>query len=196
MRIFSAARWAFPLYLLVFTVFIIPITLAGLKLLPSGVFSGDTFVLALPMQHGYDWLTVLAFLGGFSAATGMVIVACVALSTMISNEIVMPALLQDQVAGLVGAQRLLEVAYSHSSRVHYRYYGPRVLLLPGTGSSRLRSPVSGCCHSLLPRSSCRSSCWVCTGNVQRASELSRADDRFRPVGIHAVSSYPGQVGRI
>ena len=95
-----ATRWAFPLYLLVFTVFIVPITLAGLKLLPSGVFSGDMFVLALPMEHGSDWLTILAFLGGFSAATGMVIVACVALSTMISNEIVMPALLHIKALGL------------------------------------------------------------------------------------------------
>lgn len=95
-----ATRWAFPLYLLVFTLFIIPITLAGLKMLPSGVFSGDTFVLALPMYHGHDWLTILAFLGGFSAATGMVIVACVALSTMISNEIVMPALLHIKSLGL------------------------------------------------------------------------------------------------
>ena len=96
----KATRWAFPLYLLVFTVLIVPITLAGLKTLPSGVFSGDTFVLALPMEHGRDWLTVLAFLGGFSAATGMVIVACVALSTMISNEIVMPALLRIKALGL------------------------------------------------------------------------------------------------
>ena len=96
----NAARWAFPLYLLVFTVLIVPITLAGLKMLPSGVFSGDTFVLALPMEHGRDWLTILAFLGGFSAATGMVIVACVALSTMVSNEIVMPALLRIKALGL------------------------------------------------------------------------------------------------
>jgi Na+/proline symporter len=96
----NAARWAFPLYLLVFTLFIIPVTLAGLKLLPSGMYSGDTFVLALPMQHGNHWLTILAFLGGFSAATGMVIVACVALSTMISNEIVMPALLRFKKLGL------------------------------------------------------------------------------------------------
>jgi len=95
-----STRWAFPLYLLIFSVFIIPITLAGLKLLPSGAFSGDTFVLALPMQNGETWLTVLAFLGGFSAATGMVIVACVALSTMISNEIVMPLLLRIKILGL------------------------------------------------------------------------------------------------
>ena len=96
----SATRWAFPLYLLVFTVFIVPITLAGLKMLPSGAFSGDTFVLGLPMEYGGDWLTILAFLGGFSAATGMVIVACVALSTMISNEIVMPTLLRIKALGL------------------------------------------------------------------------------------------------
>jgi Na+/proline symporter/signal transduction histidine kinase len=94
------ARWAFPLYLLIFTMFIVPITLAGLKMLPSGAFAGDSFVLALPMEHGNHWLTILAFLGGFSAATGMVIVACVALSTMISNEIVMPALLRIKMLGL------------------------------------------------------------------------------------------------
>ncbi|MEM9333849.1 MAG: NahK/ErcS family hybrid sensor histidine kinase/response regulator [Pseudomonadota bacterium] len=90
----DATRWAFPLYLLVFSVLVIPITLAGLTLLPEGAFRGDTFVLALPMQQGTDWLTVLAFIGGFSAATGMVIVACVALATMVSNELVMPAVLR------------------------------------------------------------------------------------------------------
>jgi Na+/proline symporter/signal transduction histidine kinase len=95
-----AARWAFPLYLLIFSVFIVPITLAGLKMLPVGAFAGDSFVLALPMEHGNDWLTILAFLGGFSAATGMVIVACVALSTMVSNEIVIPALLRIKMLGL------------------------------------------------------------------------------------------------
>ncbi len=94
------ARWLFPLYLLVFCIFILPITYAGMQLLPAGVYSGDSFVLALPMQNGAHWLTVLAFLGGFSAATGMVIVACVALSTMISNEIVMPMLLRIKSLGL------------------------------------------------------------------------------------------------
>ena len=93
-------RWTFPLYLLIFSAFIIPITLAGLKALPPGEFSGDAFVLALPMQGEHTLLTVLAFLGGFSAATGMVIVASVALSTMISNEIVMPALMSIKMLGL------------------------------------------------------------------------------------------------
>ena len=96
----QVARWAFPLYLLVFTVFIVPITLAGLKLLPAGAYASDAFVLALPMEFGTDTLTVLAFIGGFSAATSMVIVACVALSTMISNELLMPALLRIKALGL------------------------------------------------------------------------------------------------
>jgi Na+/proline symporter/signal transduction histidine kinase len=96
----NMARWAFPLYLLVFTVFIVPIALAGLELLPAGAFDGDAFVLALPMQSGQNLLTILAFLGGFSAATSMVIVACVALSTMVSNELVMPALLRIKALGL------------------------------------------------------------------------------------------------
>ena len=95
-----STRWGFPLYLLVFCIFIVPITLAGLKVLPPGAFSGDSFVLALPMQSEQNWLTILAFLGGFSAATGMVIVASVALSTMISNEIVMPMLLRIRMLGL------------------------------------------------------------------------------------------------
>jgi Na+/proline symporter len=93
-------RWSFPLYLLVFSAFVIPITIAGLKMLPPGEFNGDAFVLALPMQGEHTLLTMLAFLGGFSAATSMVIVASVALSTMISNEIVIPALMSIKMLGL------------------------------------------------------------------------------------------------
>ena len=94
-----SARWMFPLYLALFCLFVVPITLAGLRFLPPGLFPGDTYVLALPMQGGQDWLTALAFLGGFSAATGMVIVASVTLSTMVSNEIVMPLLLRANALG-------------------------------------------------------------------------------------------------
>ena len=93
-------RWSFPLYLLIFSAFVIPITIAGLKVLPPGEFNGDAFVLALPMQGEHTLLTMLAFLGGFSAATSMVIVASVALSTMISNEIVIPALMSIKMLGL------------------------------------------------------------------------------------------------
>ncbi|QJQ96790.1 MULTISPECIES: NahK/ErcS family hybrid sensor histidine kinase/response regulator [Halomonadaceae] len=88
----AKARWLFPLYLLIFGFFVLPIAAAGLTMFPSGDIEPDTFVLAIPMAAGNDLLTLLTFIGGFSAATGMVIVATVAVSIMISNEIVIPAL--------------------------------------------------------------------------------------------------------
>jgi len=88
------ARWLFPLYLLVFSLLVVPIALAGMERLGGGDFNADTFVLTLPMSEGQGWLTMLSFLGGFSAATGMVIVATVALATMVSNDLLVPVLLR------------------------------------------------------------------------------------------------------
>ena len=83
------ASWLFPLYLLLITLFVLPIAIGGLSLLPKGS-NPDMFVLTLPMWAGHNLVALLAFLGGFSSATSMVIVACIALSTMISNHLVMP----------------------------------------------------------------------------------------------------------
>ena len=88
----AKARWLFPLYLLAFAFFILPLAAAGLTLFADTDIEPDTYVLALPMAADSTWLTLLTFIGGFSAATGMVIVAAVAVSIMISNEIVIPAL--------------------------------------------------------------------------------------------------------
>ena len=88
-RHLRTASWLFPLYLLLITLFVLPIAITGLSLLPSGS-SPDMFVLTLPMWAGQNAVALLAFLGGFSSATSMVIVACIALSTMISNHLVMP----------------------------------------------------------------------------------------------------------
>lgn len=88
------ARWLFPVYLLTFTLLVVPIALAGMERLGGGAFNADTFVLTLPMSEGQGWLTMLSFLGGFSAATGMVIVATVALATMVSNDLLVPLLLR------------------------------------------------------------------------------------------------------
>jgi len=87
------ARWLFPLYLIAIALFIVPVAVAGLITFGDSV-EADTFMLSLPMFANQEWLTLLAMLGGFSAATGMVIVASVALSIMVSNDIVMPALLR------------------------------------------------------------------------------------------------------
>lgn len=87
------ARWWFSLYLALICLVVVPIAAAAIAAgAGSGSVSPDSFVLWLPLSTGHDWLALLAYLGGFSAATGMVIVATVALSTMVSNDLVLPAL--------------------------------------------------------------------------------------------------------
>jgi Na+/proline symporter/signal transduction histidine kinase len=93
-----AARWVFPAYLLLFAALIVPIALAGLSQFAGQEVNPDTYVLSLPIAFDQEALTILAFLGGFSAATGMVIVATVALAIMVSNDIVMPLLLRSGLA--------------------------------------------------------------------------------------------------
>ncbi|MEJ2400519.1 MAG: PAS domain-containing hybrid sensor histidine kinase/response regulator [Xanthomonadales bacterium] len=97
-RELALARWLFPAYLAVFVVLIMPIALAGLEQFEGQAVHPDTYMLALPLALDQDALSVLAFLGGFSAASGMVIVATVALAIMISNDIVMPLLLRSGLA--------------------------------------------------------------------------------------------------
>jgi len=86
------ARWVFPIYLAVFTVCVVPVALAGLGSNLGELHQPDDFVLTLPLENGATWLAILAFLGGLSAATAMVIVSSIALATMITNDLVMPAL--------------------------------------------------------------------------------------------------------
>jgi len=90
----SRARWLFPLYLIAINLFVIPIALAGLVVFPFGAVNSDMYVLALPIEGNAPLLSVAVFVGGLSAATAMVIVECVALSVMVSNDIVVPLVLQ------------------------------------------------------------------------------------------------------
>lgn len=83
------AAWAFPTYLMLMSLFVVPIAAVGLEMMPEGA-NPDLFVLTLPLMDGRDGLAILSFLGGFSSATSMVIVAAIALSTMVSNHVVMP----------------------------------------------------------------------------------------------------------
>jgi PAS domain S-box-containing protein len=84
------ARWILPLYLGMFSVLVVPIVALAAS---SGHTAGaDTLILRLPLAYGAPWLSVLVFLGGLSAATAMVVVASIALSTMISNDIAVPLL--------------------------------------------------------------------------------------------------------
>ncbi len=88
------AAWMFPIYLVLINLFVVPIALAGLLSFPSASVDSDMFVLALPLQTGSYVLTIAAFVGGLSAATAMVIVESVALSIMVSNDLIMPLVLQ------------------------------------------------------------------------------------------------------
>ena len=88
------AIWLFPLYLLAINIFVLPIAFAGMLQFADGSIDADTFVLTLPMAGKQQLLTLFVYLGGVSAATGMVIVETIALSTMICNDLVMPVLLR------------------------------------------------------------------------------------------------------
>ena len=88
------AVWLFPLYLLLINIFVLPLALGGLLHFDGQGVNPDTFVLTLPLARGAESLALLAFIGGLSAATGMVIVETIALSTMVCNDLVMPILLR------------------------------------------------------------------------------------------------------
>ncbi|MBK6869429.1 MAG: sodium:solute symporter [Burkholderiales bacterium] len=109
-RHLRTAGWAFPTYLMLASLFTVPIALYGLTALPAGS-NPDMFVLTIPMAGGQSGLALFAFIGGFSSATSMIIVAAIALSIMISNHILLPLVLRHtgamQLTGDQGIARLL-----------------------------------------------------------------------------------------
>lgn len=131
------AAWLFPLYLVAINIFVIPIAVAGLLLLPKGA-DGDTFVLALPVAAGSPFFALIAFLGGLSASTAMVIVECIALSIMVCNNLVVPLLLRRQVERaslhqdmgetLILIRRLAIVFVLALAYAYYRMIGASVAL--------------------------------------------------------------------
>jgi len=88
------AAWLFPVYLIVINLFVAPIAIAGLVAFPAGSVDADSFVLALPVASGHKFIVLVAFIGGLSAATAMVIVETVALSIMVCNNLVVPLVLR------------------------------------------------------------------------------------------------------
>jgi len=85
------ASWGLPLYLLLINLFVIPIALAGLTLgYPAQ--QGDTFVLQLPLDSGASLITLAAFIGGVAAATGMITISSMTLSTMTVNHLLLPVM--------------------------------------------------------------------------------------------------------
>ena len=104
-RQLALASWAFPAYLFLMCLFVIPIALFGLASLGPDA-NPDMFVLTVPLSQGYDSLAILAFLGGFSSATSMVIVAALALATMVSNHLVLPVILAGKQSQILSSSDL------------------------------------------------------------------------------------------
>lgn len=85
------AIWLFPLYMLAINIFVLPIAMAG-HLMIGDASDADMYVLSLPLRLDQQLLSVLVYIGGFSAATSMIIVETIALATMVSNHLVLPLL--------------------------------------------------------------------------------------------------------
>lgn len=87
------AKWLFPLYLFIINIFVLPIALAGMAK-PDLLASADLLLLTLPLSENANLIAVIVFLGGFAAATGMIMISAMTLSTMLTNHILMPAIIQ------------------------------------------------------------------------------------------------------
>ena len=119
-------------YLVLINLFVMPIAMAGLLTFPAGT-DGDMFVLALPLKAHSELFALIAFVGGLSAATAMVIVESVALAIMVSNDIVMPLVLKRRAAGsggpsnagaqLLTVRRIAIFAILFLAYVYYRSAG-------------------------------------------------------------------------
>lgn len=127
------AMWRFPAYLFAINIFVIPIAFAGILL--NGSNSGaDFFVLTVPMDSGHHWLAILAFIGGFSAAAGMVIAESVATSTMILNHLIMPLLLRLKIrnsfsAILLALKRISIFAVIFLGYLYFKIIGDTFMLV-------------------------------------------------------------------
>lgn len=89
-RHIKTAIWLFPLYLLLFNLFVYPIAWGGNVLFEGQNSNADTYSLLIPQFFDNKILTVLVFLGGFSAAISMIVVSSISLSTMLSNNLLIP----------------------------------------------------------------------------------------------------------
>ncbi len=140
-RHLKRAAWVFPLYLLLINLFVLPIALAGRLSLGADA-NAEGFVLTLPLAAEHEALALLAFVGGLSAATGMVIVEAIAVSTMVCNDLVMPLLLRtrrlqaarathggDLTGFLLGIRRVAIVVILLLGYLYYRLAGDAYALV-------------------------------------------------------------------
>lgn len=132
-----AAGFLLPVYLIAINIFVIPVAAAGLITF-GGMGDADLYVLTLPLEAGLPFVTLMTFIGGFSAATAMVIVESVALSIMISNDIVLPLFLRRKLASHAGAQQDLT-----RTLLNIRRAAIFAVMLLGYGYYRMADSQSG-----------------------------------------------------
>ncbi len=123
-RQLAASRWQYPLYLIAINIFVLPIAMAGNHIFPGGGVNADTYILSIPLFTQQEFLSILVFIGGLAAATSMVIIAAIVLSTMVSTEIITPLLLK-----LNKAQADDQAAYSHRLLIYRRTAIAVIMLL-------------------------------------------------------------------
>jgi Na+/proline symporter/nitrogen-specific signal transduction histidine kinase len=138
-RHLKRAVWVFPLYLLLINLFVLPIAMGGLLIFGQGSMDPETFILSIPLASGQTGLALVAFVGGLSAATGMVIVEAIAVSTMVCNDLVMPLLLRwksmhgragsDLTGWLLGIRRAAIVAIMVLGYVYFHLAGEAYALV-------------------------------------------------------------------
>jgi len=132
-----AAGFLLPVYLIAINIFVIPVAAAGLITF-GGMGDADLYVLTLPLEAGLPFVTLLTFIGGFSAATAMVIVESVALSIMISNDIVIPLFLRRKLVSTPAGQKDLT-----RTLLNIRRASIFAVMLLGYGYYRMADSQSG-----------------------------------------------------
>ncbi|MEO0339876.1 MAG: sensor histidine kinase, partial [Bacteroidota bacterium] len=152
------ASWLFPLYLLLINIFVLPIALGGLLSFEAGQVAPDSFVLNLPLKYGKTYLALFVALGGFAAATSMVIVSVTALSIMVSNNLVLPLLLHpnrfgksfqgDLTKPLIAIRRIailmiLLIAYGYFRSIAQNYSLVSIGLISFVGIAQFAPSVLG-----------------------------------------------------
>lgn len=122
----NKAIWLFPLYLFLINLLVLPIALAGQLSFQSNV-DPDFSILALPLSEHHHGLALLIYIGGFSAATGMIIVETIALSTMLSNNVLIPL-----IVGIPFLKRII-LQYISKAVIYIRRFSIVVILLLSYG---------------------------------------------------------------
>ena len=188
------AAWVFPAYLLLINVFVLPIAIGGLLLFGPGRSDAETFVLSLPLAHGAPALALFAYVGGLSAATGMLIVETIAVSTMVCNDLVMPSLLRlpgfgaraggDLTRLLLNIRRAAIVAVLLLGYLYFHIAGEAYALV-SIGLISFAA-VAQFAPALLAGMYWR-------GGTQ-SGRAGRAARRLRALGLHADAAVGGQVG--